>query len=382
MQLVIDNLAHLAPYGILLAAYLFLCLQSEIQKNRFLFAASAIGILLFFAGCREAMSPDMVRYKEMYETFRDLGMAGMEPSFLFLSGLLNGIGLDYHALFFVYSFLTLLFIYLGIANYTSHVKLSLLFYVLIPNCFLNMFVEMREVCTVAIVFYATSILRSRQARFRILRTVAFAILSIFFHYSAILYWVLFLLLYKLMKRTYPARVYFAMIATSLLVPVSLLTKLAQLAIYPFAPAKYRSYIDMFINQNIESTPGQILKVLIYVLLALVFILWKSKARHQEGTSTRESDPVPLNLFVIGVLIIAIARSVPEISRVAYFFLIQQIVIFPLLLDQVNGRVRKLLTAYCIFLFYLGQFTWGLFYFSPEAGAYVFLHYRNAFLAAL
>ena len=382
MSFFIDNLGHLTPYAILLAVYLYLCFQTEIQRNRLLFAAPAVGVLLFFVGCREAMTPDLVRYKDMYETFRSLDPWSMEPSFLFFSRLFNGMGLDYHALFFVYSFITLLFIYLGIRNYTDHVKLSLLFYVLIPNCFLNMFVEMREVCTVAIVFYATSILRSKEARFRISRTIAFALLSISFHYSAVLYWAVFLVFYKLLKRQYSPTVYVVLIATSLLIPTSVLVKLSELAIYPFTPPKYRGYIDILINQNIESSPGQFIKLLIYVLVAFAFIFWMRLAQNQENIRPTGSDPVLLNLFVFGVLFLNVSRSVPEISRVAYFFLIQQIVIFPVLLDRLDGKVKKLLAAYSIFLFYLGQFAWGLFYYSIESGSYVFLHYQNAFLSAL
>jgi hypothetical protein len=358
-----------------------LCFQSEIQKSRLLFGAPVIGTLLFFAGCREAMTPDLKRYKELYESFNSLEASFIEPSFYFFSKFLNWIGLDYHALFVAYSFITLLFIYLGIRNYTEHIKLSLLFYILIPSCFLNMFVEMREVCTVAIVFYATSILRSRDARFRIARTIVFAILSVAFHYSAILYWVILLVSYKFMKRAYPTFVYLALIVGSLLVPASVMVGALRLAIYPFTPAKYRGYIDIFITQETAADPGQLLKSLIYILLASTFVLWRSYTRSKTAPE-RESDPVLLNLFVIGVLILNLSRSVNEVSRVAYYFLIQQIVIFPLLLDQLNGRVKRLLAAYSIFLFYVGQFAWGLFYYSQEAGSFVFLHYQNAFLSAL
>ena len=99
----------------------------------------------------------------LYQAFdsASLDLAFIEPSFLLFCKVLNGLGFDYHALFFVYSFITLVFVYLGIKNSTGHVKLSLLLYVLIPSCFLNMFVEMREVCAIAIVLYAMSSLRGK-----------------------------------------------------------------------------------------------------------------------------------------------------------------------------------------------------------------------------
>ena len=164
-QFLIANAEQLLPYAILLVAFLLLVFQSELARNR-LFDAPVLGLLILFAGFRDAMTPDLERYREMYEGIGSGGSFPLEPVFVFLSKLLNWIGFDYHALFFVFTFLTLLFIYLGIRNYTSHVYLSLLLYTLIPACFLNLFVEMREAGAVAVAFYATSVWNRKDIRFR------------------------------------------------------------------------------------------------------------------------------------------------------------------------------------------------------------------------
>lgn len=375
MQLFIENIGNLAPYGILLLVYLFLSFQSELQKNR-LFGIPILGVLLLFAGCRETMTPDMENYKQLYEAFGAVNAAFIEPSFIFLCRLLNAVGFDYHALFFVYSFITLLFLYLAIKNYTIQVKLSLLLYVLIPNCFLNMFVEMRQVCAIAIALYATSILRANDKKYRLTRFLAFAILSVLFHYSAIVYWLIFVIAYKAITRTYSTTVYVALILSGLLVPTSAIMWIVRIVAYPIVPAKYQAFLDIFMRQDsLLADPGQLLKYLIYVFLAICFIYWRSSA------GDRDSDPVSLNLFVIGVLLLNMSRSTPEVSRLAYYFLIQQIVLCPQIVARVNGKLSKLLAAYCIVLFYLAQFGWGLFYYSPADG-YMFLHYRNAMVLAL
>jgi transmembrane protein EpsG len=374
MQFYIDNIGHLAPYGVLLLVYLLLSLQSELLKTRW-FAVPALGALLLFAGFREAITPDMEQYRMLYEAFGTLSAGFIEPTFLFFCKFLNALGFDYHALFFAYSLVTLVFLYLGIKNYTNQVKLSLLFYILIPSCFLNMFVEMREVCAISIALYATSLLRSRQRKFKLTQMLAFATLSALFHYSAILYWVIFLIGYKAIRRTHSTFAYLFLIVSTLVIPTSTLTAILQTVAYPFVPAKYQAYLDMFASQDAPADPAQLLKSLIYVLLASLLVFFRAPAR------SKESDPTLVNLFVVGVLLLNLSRSNAVFSRIAYYFLIQQIIVLPEVLTEIRGTVKRLTTAYCLVLFYLAQFVWGLFYFSSEEG-YVFLHYQNAILSAL
>jgi hypothetical protein len=375
MQAYLENIGHLAPYGALLFLYLLLSFHSELFKNR-LFAVPALGALLLFAGCREAMTPDLEHYQMLYQAFdsASLDLTFIEPSFLFLCKSLNALGFDYHALFFVYSFVTLVFVYLGIKNSTGHVKLSLLLYVLIPSCFLNMFVEMREVCAVAIVLYAMSLL-GREDKFTLSRILGFGILSVLFHYSALVYWAIFLTLYKVIKRTHSNATHLLLIISTLFIPASTLSAILQTVAFPLVPPKYQAYVELFTGQDAVADPAQLLKSLTYVLLAICFVYWRSPARN------KEADPVPLNLFVLGVLLLNLSRSNPVFSRVAYYFLINQIVLFPECVARITGAFKRLTATYGLVLFYLAQFVWGLFYFSPDEG-YVFLHYQNAIISAL
>lgn len=360
--------------------YLLLSIQSELLRNK-VFALPCIGVLLLFAGFREAITPDLEEYKRLYESINSFDAGLIEPSFLYISKSLTAIGLDYHALYFVYSFLTLVFTYLGIRNYTKGVKLALLLYILIPSCFLNMFVEMREVCAIAIVFYATSILYSGQQRFRGAKCAALAVLSVLFHYSALIYWIILVVFSKPLRRVHSARLYLAAILSSFLIPTSVLIGIIRIAIFPIAPSKYRGFLEMFMRQEEGISAGQILKDAIYVAVAIAFVFWRSGSNTEDKDSDKTSDIVSLNLFVIGVAMLNLSRTTAEISRLAYYFLIQQIVLFPSIVEKINGHAKRLLAAYCLFLFYLAQFVWGLFYYSPTAG-YMFLNYRNVLLSGL
>ncbi len=376
LQFGIDNIGNLLPYGILLLAYLLLSFQSELYRSRF-FAVPALGVLLFFVGFREAMTGDMERYAQMYEDFRHPNLVSLEPSFSFLSRVLNAMGLDYHALFFAYSFITLFFVFLGITNYTRHVKLSLLLYILLPAYFLNMFVEMREVCAVSIAFCATGLLNRKEIRLRVPTFLALVALSVSFHYSAILYWVIVLLSYRFITKPHSPTLYISLLVGTLLIPTSVLIGAVNLFASPLLPPRYQGYITEFLEAETSlAESGQLLKTLVYVTIAMCFVHWRRPMQN------KDDDHLPLNLFVLGVVILNLTRSFAAASRLSFFFVVYQIVIFPIMLGRVKDKTLRVTAADLMGVFFLAQFGWGLFYYSEEAGNYPFLHYRNVLVSIL
>lgn len=372
IQFYINSLPHLLPYALLLLAYLFLSFRAEISKDRW-FGVPTLIILCLFAGFRDAiMTPDMERYRWLYVSAGEGQRVALEPSFVYLSRFFHALGFDYHALFFTYTLVTLTFIYLGIKNYSPYIKLSLLLYILIPASFLNMFVEMRQVCAVAIAFYATSLLVKDEVKYRLFRFIIFAILAVLFHYSALLYWPLFFLVYKFVKREHSTSLYLALLAISFLIPPSAFVTAARIIAEPMAPARYRGYIDAFIElQKHQAESGQLIKSVVYTLMAACFIFSRRAIRDDE------KEQMPLNLFIIGVVILNLTRSFAAISRIAFYFITFQIIIFPFIAMRVKDRARAILATYSLVLLYLLQFVYGLFYYAIETDSYVFLHFQNA-----
>lgn len=374
LQFAIASIPHLWPYFLLLAAYFLLSFQSELLNDR-TFGVYALTLLIFFAGLRDAITPDMKRYALLYQEANGLGPPVLEPSFTFLSRLLYILGFDYHALFFSYTAITLFCVYLGIRNQTRYTKLALLFYVLLPGYFLNLFVEMRQMCAVAITFCAIALLKRKNMRMRMPIFFGLAALSALFHSSAALFWAIVLALHRFIRKAHSKFCYFSLILGSLLIPTSVLISAISLLAMPVLPERYHGYIQEFLKLETGLTEsGQLLKTLIYVAMAVCFILlWQPK----EG---EEADYVPLNLFVLGVVILGLTRSFAAASRMSYFFLIYQIILAPAILERIRDRLMRLLTAYVAVLFYLAQFTWGLFYYSVEASNYPYLHYQNVLLS--
>ena len=372
MDSLTNDLAQVLPYLLLLASYLALSFHAELTNKR-VFALASLTLLVLFAGLREPFTPDMERYRGMFESPGLLSPLIIEPSFILISKGLKALGFDYHALYLTYTVITLGFVYAAINKLTEHVRLALLIYVSIPACFLNLFVEMRQVSAVAIAFYATSILLTSDTRHRLLKVLAWAILSVLFHYSALLYWLVLLCSYKFAQTSYPPVLHVAAICASLLIPTSALMAGFSFLMSPFLPAKMQAYVNMFAQSRSSlAEAGQLLKSAVYVVMGIFFVL--RLRRHEHGLRFR----ILVNFFVVGVIILNLTRDFAEVSRVAYFFLIYQIILFPEILDEVRQRVWSLLAGYLIVLFYLAQFLWGLFYFSEETNSYMFLHYQNAF----
>lgn len=368
-QLLLENAQLLVPYAILLLLFLALSMEGEFLRNR-IADWGIIGLLLVFVGLREAITPDSIRYRDLYESIGSGGTVEIEPTFAALSRLLQFVGLDYHALFFCYAAIAIFCVYFAVRNFTGSAKTSLLYYVLIPSCLLNLFVEMREMAAVAIVFLALSLIKI-QTRHRGLKIAFLACVSCMFHFSAAVFWIVFTVGWKFIRKKHSFSTQVVIIITSIFVPTSLLVSAINLVAYPILPGRYQAYIKAFllVETNLAET-GQLLKSVIYSSMAILFALWSSRQ------DEKESSEIPVNLFVLGVALLNVTRSFAEISRVSYFFLILQIVIFPMIFLRMKNRAQSLLAAYTVFLFYLAQFAWGLFYYSEEVSDYVFLHYRN------
>jgi hypothetical protein len=240
-----------------------------------------------------------------------------------------------------------------------------------------MFVEMREVCAVSIAFCATSLLRRRDIKLRVPVFLALVALSASFHYSAMLYWAIVLVSYKFITKPHSTKVYMSLLIGTLLIPTSAFVGAINLFALPLLPARYHGMIALFIEAETNlAESGQLLKTLIYVIVAVCFVYWQSPMQ------SKDEDYLPLNQFVLGVVILNLTRSFADISRLSYFFVIYQIVLFPAIIGRVKNRIGRLVTAYFMVLFYLAQFAWGLSYYSEEAGNHPFLHYQNVMFSIL
>ncbi len=369
---------HILPYIVLLAAYIALSFASDLFKNR-LFHLSAIALLIIFAGFRDIMNPDMDRYRLLYESSGTLSYSNfLEPSFVYISKLLHVSGFSYHAMFLVYSCITISFVYCGIKNFTGYIKTSLLFYILTPGLFLSSFIAIRESCAISMAFYATSLLFRDSVPLRGIKVTFFALGSCLFHYSAIAYWVICWPTYKLRKRAIPWQMYVGSVIVSALIPTTFYMTAIYYTIYPLLGSKYQFFVSEFMYADVARQTSNHLATNAYYMLIVIWVL----LRRRSLSALYESYNGLLLLLVIGIVILNATKSFFEIQRIASYFLVYIIVLMPLLLSSIEVRRFRTLCSYCVFLLYLTNFVLGLYMFTEETQSYTFLHYRNVILDSM
>jgi len=366
----------LFPYVGLLLIFTLSTLSSYLSKTKIFFYFSVL-MVLFFVGFKDILSPDFERYALTYDNIENFRLGAFEPLFIVLSKILKNLGLSYYSLFFIYSFLTIFFILAGIKNLTKHQYFAFLLFLLVPGFFLNMFVEMRQILAVAIVFYSIELFLSKKKSF-----LLFAILSIITHYSAIFFWVIFVFIYRSLKKMYSFKTY-----TILLVLSFILVAIFRADLYVFNIVfklplpffkKYVPYLEYVLNLGIDQVQLQFFKNTFYIMnvLFLLFIFRKFCSNKQQA------EIVMLNLIFIGVLILNIAYYIGPISRLAYYFLIFQIVVIPNIVFSLKWKELKILILYIYTVLFCIMFIKGLFYYSQEAQTYIFLNYKNILLEGL
>lgn len=369
------NPIHILPYLVFLAIYVSLALSSEVTRNK-LFHWAGVGVALLFAGFQNTISPDMVRYREFYEHYRDSDFLRLlEPSFVVISAALHTLGLDYHALFFLYTSLTILFVYGAIRNLTPYIKTSMLVYILVPHLYLTLFIEMRQECAVAMVFYAMSLIPREELRFRRLRVVAFAALSVVFHYSAAGYWLVYLIGSRLFRRDYPVKLYLALLVITLVTPSWLVLNLLWAAVYPILPPAYQLHVESLKSLGEAAGAHSVVSLLIFNIMALAFVL----ARQSIKSAGRPLGMF-LNLFFAGVLVLNLTRDYGDIARFANYFIIYEIILVPALLYKTGLAYSRPAVAYAVMLLYCIHFVHGLYYLNAETDSYIYLHYSNALVS--
>ena len=374
MHYFFEQIPRLIPYLLLLLLYLSLSVLGKLLNSKLLNIV-AIVCLIAFVGFSAIMSSDWGRYRTAYESIQSAPFYSFEPSFIIISSALNYFNLSYHILFTVYAAITFYFLYNGAINFTDSADLPILLYLLIPGFFLNLFVELRQGASVAIAFYATSLLFKHGFKSKKYAITIYAVLSILFHYSALIYWLVLLLSRKITNKAHARITYVITVVASMAIPTSFLIAIIYKTIYPFLIQKYQSYVDLFMYATGSlAESGQLLKDAAYFIIAMVFILWKYNREAEFSKIIR-----PINLFIYGVILLNLLSAMSDLSRVAYYFLIYQIVIWPSVIRSIDNKFSRWLTTCAVNAVYFAQFTLGAYYLSEETGTHIFLHYKLFFL---
>ena len=380
MELETEMIYGIFPYIWLIFIYIISTLTSYLSKNKLFFYLSTI-IIVIFVGFKDVMTPDFERYAFTFENIENYNYLQIEPLFLILSHILKGFGFNYYSLFFLYSSLSIFFILLGIKNLTNHHYFAFLLFILVPGFFLNMFVEMRQLLAVAIVFYTIGLFLNKKRKY-----ILFALLSIITHYSASFFWIIFILTYPFLKKIYSFKTYFFLLTFSFIgvlilkidiYALNILSAFLSLTQIPIFQ-KYIYYVEYRLSSDISQVQFQFFKNIFYILNAL-FLLYIFKFLEKKFD---KKETIKLNLFVAGVLILNFTYYIAEISRFAYYYLIFQIVIIPNIIFNIKQQAMKFVILYVYLTLFIVMFIKGVFFFSDEVQEFVFLNYKNILIEGL
>ena len=301
------------------------------RNTEALIALSCLALLL--SGFRDSIGADFESYVQWYlfKTRDD----EFELGYLFVMKFFRLFDLSYHFLFFFFSFGTLLFVFLGVKKHTIHSSFAFLFYLLIPALFLGSLCMIRQAFAIAISFYAFHFLITKKYLFY----VVLMGIGISIHYTAVVPFFVFLLVYKLAD-------YIKTIHLIILLVLSLiLSQLHWFSVFnPFFVDTH--YIYYF---HTEQLPINIFKVLVRnsVAVFLLFYYYRMKTNYP-------NQKYFIVLSFLSIIIVNIFDKYLGLTRVAHYFTIFQILFFADVLFLEYKRRRQLLFV-CIYGYGLGLF---------------------------
>lgn len=309
---------------IFLATLVMLVCKYYDNNNQALIALFVFAVIL--SGFRDNIGADYGSYVYWYlSRTRD---EAFEVGYLMVMNFFRFFNLNYHVLFFVFSFGTLLFVFLGVKKYTIHSSFAFFFYLLIPALFLGSLCVIRQSFAVAISFYAFHFLINK----RYLIYVLLMFLGVSVHYTAIVPFFIFIFVYLVIDY----------IKMNHLIIVLLLS----LMLYHF---RWFSSFDFFFVDthynyyfSTEPLPLDIFKLVVRNSVAVFLLFYFNKIK-----DVYPSRKYFVVLSFLSVVIVNFFNNYVGLIRFSNYFLIFEIVVFA---DVIFMEVKKkrLLLFTCIY----------------------------------
>lgn len=323
-------------YLYFIISILILLFIDHLIKYKNIFFAAAVLLTVFVAGFRFEVGYDWFNYVSFYS----IGMQDlMEPFFALSIKLLNLISSDFSLMFFSYSLATISVLLLTIQRFTNYPKTSFLLYLLVPSYFITSFSILRQGLALVIFLYALSFLLINNSK---LKFTLISIVSIMFHYSAAVPFIIIILGQKLFYKNYKT-IYYALIVTIswVLYYSNIAPKLLNLAY-----GRYAAYTDYTISVS---------SVKIAVINLFIFILIAFKKNYIKGVA----DTHMLNLLVFGTLITNVFADFVPMTRLSYYFYIVQIILVPKLIYSAKNYSIRISFLLVFLLYYCLMFAYTL-----------------------
>lgn len=318
-----------------------------------------LGSLIIIGGLRDRIGWDYGSYINWYlNGTRD---DSLEFGFLAIMDILRYLKLDYKFLFFLFSFFTYLFAYLGIRKYTKESSLPLVLYFLIPVLFLYSFTYIRQCLSVTIAFYAfTFLLDKKYFIYSLLM-----ILGISLHYTCLIPLIVFFLVYTWGDFINKNHLYVLMGISFIISQIGLIHWLSLL----LESSHYLFYVSL---ESVVAVP--LLKLLVINVMGILVVNFFYKKGFQNL-----NQRYLLLLYVSSILFLNLFSESRELTRIYIYFRIFEIILVADIIRYSLINKRKLLIFFVCCFYMLPYFRAINFDSKSVENKFKFIPYRSLLL---
>lgn len=288
-----------------------------------------LGVLVLVGGFRDRIGWDYGSYISWYQ--RGTRDDGFEFGFLAIIKIFRYLNLDYKFLFFFFSFFTYLFAYLGIRKYTEKSSLPFVLYFLVPVLYIYSFTYIRQYLSVTIAFYAFSFLLDK----KYFAYIFWMIIGISFHYSCLIPFVLFFVVYTWGHYMKKYHLYGLILISFVISKIGIIYLMSLF----FKDSHYLFYVS-----HDKAIPVPLLKLLTINVLTIVIIEYFYKFEFEE-----KKERYLLLLYVCSTLFLNLFSESTELTRVYIYFRIFEIILVANIIRYAfNNKIFLLIGFICFF----------------------------------
>ena len=267
---------------------------------------SLLFIMILIGGFRDSIGWDYNSYIHWY--YKGTRDNNVELGFLTIMKFFRFFKLDHTLFFFFFSFFTYLFAYLGIRKYTKKSSLPLVLYFIIPVLFLYSFTYIRQFLSVAIAFYAFSFLLEKSYW----RYLLLMLLGISIHYSCLIPFVVFLIIFKWGEIVKIRYLY-------ILMGISFIA--SQIGIIHLLSFFFKDSHYMFYVSSKFAVPVPLMKLVILNVMGLIVLFYYEKYGFQ-----LLFQKYLVLVYVSSIIFINMFSESTELTRVYIYFRIFEIIL--------------------------------------------------------
>lgn len=337
----------ISAFFLLMAGKRYSKKEKDISAKLYICISALIPIIL--SGIRFNVGTDFNTYNNMFFNTKDLSFGELlidkvEIGHLLIikiAALFNSVQL----MFFIYSFLTILFIYLAILNNKDKFSISLSLFIYLLTFFPSSFNMVRQALSMAIILYSYQFMINR----KLAKFIFCALLASTFHIAALVVLPFYFIIPK--KEKPNNKIILRVLAIVLMIfivinftnMISIITKINLFD-------KYSIY-----EKEVESANREVL--LKFIIFAFILIFAKKLIEKDE------TNAIFIYLLIVDLILTFTGDFSPYIKRIALYFGTLRIFVLPAILTTIKNKNERIvvwigITGYAIAYFVLAYYILG------------------------